>query len=140
VLAADLDLLEQNPSAALFAYWAGRPDKTALRDTDQLARWDRRGDARERAAAAAGGEYYARTALQELTEALSDRAVEAEHARAWALDLREQLTPMANAVETLRAECDDLRRQLDDLRSSRSWRITRPLRWMTDRARNRRRR
>jgi len=59
VLAADAELIQGNPSAALFAYWAGTPNKAALEQHEQLARWTDEEDARERTAGASGGGDWA---------------------------------------------------------------------------------
>jgi SAM-dependent methyltransferase len=135
MLAADEELRRANPKASLFAYWAGQPDKSMLTHTDRLARWTEEEDDRERTAASAAGEYYPRTALQAMTDSLSDRGVEAEHARAWALELLEQLQQLSGTMgdlEALRLDRDALQQRLDDVLSSRSWRATEPLRRVRD--------
>ena len=66
VLAADSRWTDDHPP--LFAFFWGRPDKTALADTDALARWSEQEEEREQVAAANGGIYYPLTLLQRLTQ------------------------------------------------------------------------
>lgn len=55
----------------MFAWFAGRPDRAALADSETLARWRAEEDEREAAAAAAGDRYYAETALEALVDDLA---------------------------------------------------------------------
>ncbi len=68
VLAADESFMTDDTT--IFAYFWGRPDKAVLDDTEQLARWTAEESAREQAAQDAGGEYYPRSVLHELTDGL----------------------------------------------------------------------
>lgn len=70
VMAADAALTEADPTTSLFAYVIARPRAGALDDTDRLAAWTAEEDAREQAAAEAGGHYYPRTAVAALAEPL----------------------------------------------------------------------
>ena len=63
----------------LFAFYYGRPRKTALDDTATLDRWRDEEEERERQAAAAGGTYYEPSLLQDLTQRLSDAELAREH-------------------------------------------------------------
>ena len=70
VMEADALLTAAEPSTSLFAYVIARPRQGALDDTGQLAAWTAEEDAREAAAADAGGYYYPRTAVAALAEPL----------------------------------------------------------------------
>ncbi|MEX2627079.1 MAG: class I SAM-dependent methyltransferase [Ilumatobacteraceae bacterium] len=77
VMAADAELLAADPSTSLFAYLVTRPRAGALDDAEQLAAWSAEEDERERAAAAAGGIYYPRTAIAALAEQLGGLTADA---------------------------------------------------------------
>jgi hypothetical protein len=63
ILEADDRFLADHPEASLFAYFAGRPNKAVLQQTEQLSRWEGEEAEREHRARASGGEYYPRGAL-----------------------------------------------------------------------------
>jgi hypothetical protein len=92
VLHMDAEYLSAHPDSSLFAYFTAQPDKSILRDVEQLERWRLQEDEREAQTASNGGgrEYFERTALHDLYEAL-------------------QQLQQAN---------DDLRHQLDAIRAS----------------------
>ena len=128
VLAADDEYLRAHPESTFFSYVTARPNHASLDDTEQLARWTAEEDARERDAAANGGEYYEHELLAELY-------MEMERRRVTAVRAQEQLGYVQQTGATsqqtldalqLRLEVTDLTNQLAELRSSRSWRITAP--------------
>jgi SAM-dependent methyltransferase len=102
IMAADDEYLAAHPEDTLFAYWVARPRRVPVTEDAELARWAAEEEARESAAARAGGQYYPHTSLQRLTLELSDQAILAEHRTAWAHDLQAE-------VESLRAQLDQLR-------------------------------
>ncbi len=64
ILEADARFLEIHPESTLFAYFAGTPNKSVLRDTESLERWRADEEERERRAREErGGEYYDRGPL-----------------------------------------------------------------------------
>ena len=91
VLAADAAFLDEHPEHNLFAYFCATPDKAVLERTEDLERWTGEEEAREAAAADAGGEYYPRTALQDLALRFEDQRMATEHAR---LDLAAATAPL----------------------------------------------
>jgi hypothetical protein len=117
LLALDAEYLHAHPERTLFAYFAGRPRKDVLVDDAQLAEWSAEEEAREQVALANGGEYYARTWLQETMLELSERGIAAQHARTWAEELQAKL-------EEADAAAAEAQRQLDAVRSTRSYRLT----------------
>jgi SAM-dependent methyltransferase len=72
ILDADDNFLSEHPDSTLFAYFAGRPAKSVLEQTEHLARWEAEEVEREQRAERDGGEYYERgplaTALVELDQ------------------------------------------------------------------------
>lgn len=103
IVTADRDFLASHPGSALFAYFAGRPDKTVLHDEVQLESWSHEEGLRETRARDAGGEYYPHSAFQ--TEYL--RRVELEHelaaVRAHLDQLQEEITAFRNGSAYLLA-------------------------------------
>jgi SAM-dependent methyltransferase len=75
VLTADAAYTEAHPELALFAYFAGQPRKDVLEHTADLARWTEEEEAREDLALANGGEYGARSVLQDLYLRLHEQQV-----------------------------------------------------------------
>ncbi len=86
ILDADAAFQAEHPELALFAYFAGRPRKSALEDEGLLSRWAEEEDALEELAARHGGEYYPLTPQQvayRVEEAAErHRAEEAERLKA----------------------------------------------------------
>ena len=132
VLRADEAFTAAQPDATLFAYFSGRPNKAVLQRTEDLEVWARDEEARESAAAADGGEYYPHTALQHLVLSSETQRVAAEHARAWALDLRAELDTVYVELAAVRTELDAVRAELHAVRSSALYRMSRRL--VTNRA------
>lgn len=66
VMEADAAFTAAHPKWSLFAYFAGQPKKAVLRRKAQLAKWAAAEDEREALGEANGGEYYERSALQDL--------------------------------------------------------------------------
>ena len=115
IIDADVRHLDEHPEDVLFAYFTGTPKKDVLAERAQLAEWSRIEEEREAAAERNGGEYYPRTMLQTLYLALAGTGVTSQPA-------------MDNASERqTTAEA-----QLRELKESRSWRVTVPLRATSD--------
>jgi len=108
ILSVDDQFLEEHPESTLFAYFAGTPDKSVLRDTARLAVWEAEEEEREARAVAGGGEYYERGPL---AQALIER--DREHLEAEGL--RTQLALARAEVEALRSSpmYAAMRRMLD---------------------------
>jgi len=79
IMEADDSFLVEHPDSSLFAYFSGRPKKSVLSETDQLATWEAEENERERLAAENAGEYYVRGALPTALIALEEE--ERERAR-----------------------------------------------------------
>lgn len=77
VLAADEAWTAEH--GPLFAFFWGRPDKAALQDAAQLARWTAEEEERERRAADNAGHYYPLTVLQELTQQVETLRTHNQH-------------------------------------------------------------
>ena len=78
VLDADAEFTAAHPKWVLFAYFAGQPKKAVLRRKAQLAKWTAAEDEREATAASGNGEYYERTALQDLELRLEELRARSE--------------------------------------------------------------
>jgi hypothetical protein len=91
VLDEDNRYLERHPEASLFAYATGQPDKAVLGQGDELRRWEREEDERERAAESRGGEYYDRSLIQELYLSNDRLTTELQLTRQGEAALRDQL-------------------------------------------------
>lgn len=93
ISAADEEFLAAHPESSLTAYFTGRPKKHVLADDAALSRWSAEEDERELVARSEGGEYYPRTALQDLTTTSEQRRVEI-------LRLEEELERSRHAAAT----------------------------------------
>ena len=97
ILEADDRFLQAHPDSSLFAYFTGTPDKSALRQTDQLSTWQIEEAERERRAGQNGGEYYERGALSTALIALESERVETARAR-------ERVRTLESQVATLQSD------------------------------------
>ncbi len=89
VVDADRAYCTTNPDDGLFAFFTGRPNKAALADEPTLAAWAAEEDARE--GGATEGEYYPRSALQDLMIELESQRMATLHARTDLADTQHQL-------------------------------------------------
>ena len=71
ILQIDAALTIENPASSLFTFLLMRPNKSVLSDQAQLAAWTREEEEREQDAVKNGGLYYAKNALQLITEELA---------------------------------------------------------------------
>jgi SAM-dependent methyltransferase len=95
VIAADEKWTDEDPSRALFAVFWGRPKKAVLDDAESLARWTAAEEEREAEAARNGGHYYPLTALQRLTQQVSDLEMAVSHLKIDLHDLQGPLPRLA---------------------------------------------
>ncbi len=107
VLRADEEFLGEHPDSTLFAVVIATPRKAALKHPDVLARWEKEENDREEQARQNGGEYYPRTALQDVYSRLFAEAEESARLRNETLDLRGQLgairrDPVCSCLAALR--------------------------------------
>lgn len=91
VLRFDQEFLDEHPDSSLFAYFVARPNKTSLEQTDALRQWEEEEFDREDRARTNGGEYYPRTAFQDVYIRLVAENRESERLRRKCSDLQEQL-------------------------------------------------
>jgi len=89
VVDADRAYCATHPDDGLFAFFTGRPNKAALADDLTLADWTADEEAREETAI--DGEYYPRSALQDLMIALESERIATLHARTDLADTQQQL-------------------------------------------------
>jgi len=68
IIEADMEFTDGRIENSLFAVLICRPRKSALDDTEQLARWTAEENEREAQAASNGGRYYPRSALEIMYE------------------------------------------------------------------------
>jgi SAM-dependent methyltransferase len=94
VLRADQEFLSEHPDSTLFAVFIATPRKAALRHPDVLARWEKEENDREDHARRNGGEYYPRTALQDVYGRLIAEAEESARLRNETVALQGQLNAM----------------------------------------------
>ena len=107
VLRADEEFLTEHPESTLFAYFAAKPNKDALRRPEALARWEQEERDREERARANAGEYYPRTALQDAYTRLVAESVESASLRQEVADLQGQIDgirsdPLVSGLTKLR--------------------------------------
>ncbi len=104
IIEQDMAWTRARSRASLFAWFAGRPDRMVLADTDQLARWTAEEDEREAAAQANSDRYYPETALQSLVEELAEaRRIQQERAlvedsACWRARQRLKASPLGDLV------------------------------------------
>lgn len=128
IVAADEAFLAAHPESTLTAYFTGRPKKEVLGDGARLTRWSRDEEERERRARMQGGEYYPRTALQELTTLAEQRRVEN-------LRLAAEVSHAKQAADAAAARAAELASELEAVRSSIPYRAAMrlwdadPVRW-----------
>jgi SAM-dependent methyltransferase len=72
ILVADRDFEIANPHTNLFAFWIARPKLDGLPLHSDIIRWQAEEDEREAQAAAEGGRYYPVTALEMISDEISD--------------------------------------------------------------------
>lgn len=113
VMALDAAHLAAHPGSSYFSYDVVRPDHRVLDDADRLEEWRAEERCRE-AGTDRDGRYGDRTVLQELTDALSDARLHAEHARSWADD---QVALARSEEQAAREELARLRDQLEVARN-----------------------
>jgi len=97
IMEADDRFLTEHPGSTLFAYFAGTPDESVLREGERLSRWATEESEREQRAARAGGEYYDRGALSTALIALED-------ARQDEVRVTARLEALESEVAVLRAD------------------------------------
>ena len=106
----------------LFVFFWGHPDKKALSNREQLVRWSREEEQREEEATRNGGEYYALSLLQQLTQEIETLRLHNTHMRAdlHALGVAETGPPAPSlrkaAVLTLDARAPQVARVLRGVR------------------------
>jgi SAM-dependent methyltransferase len=101
IMAADGTYHDQHPEHTMFAYWAGKPRKAELKNTEKLRDYQKEEDEREKRAAQQGGHYYDLNLIQQLYQELDDLRIAKQHKQ--------------STIEELQKENDALRAEIQKL-------------------------